>query len=75
MPGAVPQAKLRVKLPLLGNHQQVNAAVAIGALRVLQEVGIRVSREAILEGLENVSWPGRLEVINRRPRGRGRWRP
>ena len=63
----VPAAKLRIKLPLLGSHQQVNAAVAIGALRVLQEVGIRVSREAILEGLENVSWPGRLEVINRDP--------
>jgi dihydrofolate synthase/folylpolyglutamate synthase len=63
----IPSTKLRVKLPLLGNHQQVNAAVAIGALRVLEELGVEVTREAILDGLANVSWPGRLEVLNRDP--------
>lgn len=63
----VPATQLRVRLPLLGSHQQVNAAVAIGALRVLQEVGVEVTREAILDGLSDVDWPGRLEVIHRDP--------
>ncbi len=60
-------AKLRIKLPLLGNHQQVNAAVALGAVRTLQERGIDISTTAILSGFSNVIWPGRLEVLHRRP--------
>jgi len=60
-------AKLRLKLPLLGNHQQVNAAVALGAVRVLQERGIDISTTAILSGFANVIWPGRLEVLHRKP--------
>lgn len=62
-----PAGRLRVKLPLLGNHQQVNAAVALAALQVLKEKGVNVTGEAILNGLLNVHWPGRLEVVHRGP--------
>jgi dihydrofolate synthase/folylpolyglutamate synthase len=59
--------KMRVKLPLLGNHQQINAAVALAATRVLQEKGIEIERRAVLDGFANVQWPGRLEVLRRDP--------
>jgi dihydrofolate synthase/folylpolyglutamate synthase len=73
--GRTPANKMRIKLPLLGNHQQINAAVALAALRTLPDVrvsdvsqgGIAISREAIFRGFANVQWPGRLEIVHRDP--------
>lgn len=62
-----PSGKLRIKLPLLGNHQQVNAAVALAALRVINEQGIEVSTNDILAAFAKVNWPGRMEVLQRKP--------
>jgi len=59
--------RLRVQLPLLGNHQQVNAATALAAVNAVRRQEIEVSREAVLSGFEKVRWPGRLEVIRRSP--------
>jgi len=59
--------KMRLKLPLLGSHQQINSAVALAATRVLQESGIAIERQAVLDGFANVQWPGRLEVLQREP--------
>ena len=59
--------RIRVKLPLLGSHQQVNAAVAVAAVRALADSGIEVTREQILEGFKKVKWPGRLEIVRRDP--------
>jgi len=55
------------RLPLLGAHQQINASVAVAALRIADERGLAVSEEAIRDGLETVKWPGRLEVLSRDP--------
>jgi dihydrofolate synthase/folylpolyglutamate synthase len=63
----IPGGKMRVKLPLLGSHQQINAAVVLAATRVLQESGIEIERRAVLDGFANVQWPGRLEVLQRNP--------
>lgn len=57
-----------VSLGLLGRHQVINATTALGALEVLEELGYRVSTEAMLEGLRDVRWPGRLEMIHATPR-------
>ncbi|MFL5733460.1 MAG: bifunctional folylpolyglutamate synthase/dihydrofolate synthase, partial [Chloroflexia bacterium] len=62
-----PAGKIRVKLPLLGSHQQVNAAVALSAVRTLSVAGVGADRKAIAKGFEKVEWPGRLEVIKRDP--------
>ena len=62
-----PQTKLRVKLPLMGNHQQINAAVAIATLLELRKTGMNTKPEAVLSGLAHVRWPGRLEVVRRDP--------
>jgi dihydrofolate synthase/folylpolyglutamate synthase len=57
----------RVLLGLRGRHQAENAASAIEAAEVLNEIGIRVTREAIVKGLRQAHWPGRLELIDDRP--------
>jgi dihydrofolate synthase / folylpolyglutamate synthase len=62
-----PKAGYQAKLPLLGKHQLDNAATAILAVETLAKVGIQVSGDAVKQGLETVKWPGRIEVIKRRP--------
>jgi dihydrofolate synthase / folylpolyglutamate synthase len=56
-----------ISLPLLGQYQQENVAVAVGILEVLAERGFHVSAESIERGLGQVRWPGRFQVIRRRP--------
>jgi dihydrofolate synthase / folylpolyglutamate synthase len=65
--GTLPGGKMRVRLPLLGYHQQVNAAVTLATLRALQQTGVDLSKNTILNGLSQVVWPGRLEVVQRNP--------
>lgn len=55
-------------LGLRGRHQAENAGAAIEAAEVLDGLGIRITRESIVKGLRDVSWPGRLEFIEDRPR-------
>ena len=50
----------RLAIPLLGEHQLENAAVAVGLVEALAEAGVDVGREAIEEGLRRVEWPCRL---------------
>ena len=57
-----------VRINLLGAHQAVNAAVAVAAAEALaEEAGLAVPPAAVKRGLEEVVWPGRLEVIGRSP--------
>ena len=56
-----------VRLPLLGSYQPYNAATAITVLRLLRRKGWPVGEAAIRKGLENVSWPGRFELLRREP--------
>jgi dihydrofolate synthase/folylpolyglutamate synthase len=52
----------RITIPLLGAHQLQNAAAAVGALEVLG-----VPRKSIEAGLAKTNWPGRLQILRRRP--------
>ncbi len=54
-------------LPLRGRFQVENATAAITAVCQLRREGLRIPHSAILEGLRNASWPGRLEKIGERP--------
>jgi dihydrofolate synthase/folylpolyglutamate synthase len=56
-----------VELGLLGTHQAANAAVAIAVLEELVRCGWNIPERAFREGLANVRWPGRVEVIARHP--------
>ncbi len=51
-------------LPLSGEHQKQNAALALDTVAVLQKQ-IPVSEEKIHEGLASVTWSGRLQRIER----------
>jgi dihydrofolate synthase/folylpolyglutamate synthase len=54
-------------IPLLGEHQVDNAAVACGVAETLAGLGVRISASSIATGLSQVSWPGRLQVLQRNP--------
>jgi len=52
---------------LLGRHQLINAATAIGIVDALRLFNFIVPAEAIKKGLETTFWPGRFEVIDKDP--------
>ena len=56
-----------LRLPLLGEHQLHNAAVALTTARVLQARGWKITDEHIREGIETVRWPGRFELMRKAP--------
>lgn len=57
-----------VRLNLKGFHQVTNATTALGSMEVLEDLGYRVSTEAMINGLKEVDWPGRLEVVSSSPK-------
>ena len=54
-------------IPLLGEHQVVNATTALAALSLLAESGVNPSPATIRDGLRTVTWPARLEILGRAP--------
>jgi len=52
---------------MLGEHQLTNASAALAAVEALSLYGIRVPIEAMVSGLRNAYWPGRLEVVSTQP--------
>lgn len=56
-----------LSIPLLGEYQLENAAIAVAALEVLAGIGVRVSAASITSGLSRVSWPGRLQILQDNP--------
>ncbi len=57
----------KLSIPLLGQYQLENATTAVAALEVLQEKGILITEDNIVQGLAKVNWPGRLQVLSRQP--------
>ncbi|HEY8862637.1 MAG TPA: folylpolyglutamate synthase/dihydrofolate synthase family protein [Candidatus Dormibacteraeota bacterium] len=53
-----------LKLPLVGDYQPGNAALAVAAAHLLGEV----TDDEVRKGLESTRWPGRLQVIATKPR-------
>ncbi len=60
-------ASYELFIPLLGQHQLMNAATAVAALEVLEERGFKVTGDSITTGMGRVSWPGRLQVLCESP--------
>lgn len=54
-------------LPLLGEHQLHNAAVALTAVERLRKRGWRICDDALRAGLAGTVWPARFEVLSRDP--------
>ena len=54
-------------IPLAGAYQAENAALALTALERLKKKGWSIPEEAVRQGLAAVRWPGRFEVLGKRP--------
>ena len=62
-----PWGQFHLWIPLLGRYQMENAATALAALQVLGQRGFTISSDALSQGFRSVRWPGRLEVLKRKP--------
>ncbi len=56
-----------LNIPLLGDYQVQNAAVAYAALQTLVEGGVAIEEEDIKRGFESTIWPARFEIARRNP--------
>ncbi len=56
-----------LQLNLFGQHQLINAAVAVGLVEGLSFYGVDIAPRAIRAGLGNTIWPGRCELIQSSP--------
>lgn len=57
----------RLKAHLLGSHQVINAATAIGIVEGLRLRGMTIPEDAVRKGILDARWDGRLEIINKDP--------
>lgn len=60
-------ARKGLRLPLLGDHQLHNAAVVLGIVDTLIEKGWNITEQHIYEGIRDVTWPGRFDIVSRDP--------
>jgi dihydrofolate synthase / folylpolyglutamate synthase len=54
---------LHYPLPLAGDVQLINSALAIAALQILQQQGWTIPNSAIQNGMANARWPGRMQWV------------
>ncbi|MCX6005048.1 MAG: bifunctional folylpolyglutamate synthase/dihydrofolate synthase [Chloroflexi bacterium] len=54
-------------VPLLGEYQLENAALAVSALNILSQRGSHIEYADIAKGLSSVRWPARLQILKRSP--------
>ena len=56
-----------IAIHLLGKHQVMNACLALEAVLTLQHKGYEIDNSAIIKGLHETRWPGRMEKISDKP--------
>ncbi len=54
-------------LPLLGDHQLHNASVVLSIADTLIGEGWKISEQNIYDGIRDVRWPGRFDIVCRKP--------
>ena len=59
--------KYRVRLPLLGDFQMENAALAVAAIETLKRQGISIDDGDIKLGIGRVKWPARMQILGKSP--------
>ncbi len=74
-----PQSAIQnIEIPLLGKYQIINASTAVKAALILPSIipslqkggsrgRIKIDESAVREGLKNVKWNGRLEIVSENP--------
>ncbi len=58
---------VKLHIPLLGTYQAENAVNVLSCIGILRREGMDIPEKAVREGLENVGWHGRFEVVSREP--------
>ena len=54
-------------IPLVGTYQPINAATALLAIDTLRNKGWNITDDDIRQGIANVKWPGRFEILHKNP--------
>jgi len=54
-------------VPLQGAHQVENARIALAAVKILNRSGFKISASQARAGLKHTRWPGRLQIISKKP--------
>ncbi len=59
----------RLRTSLLGEHQAMNAALAVGMMESFHSItsSCCLEKKAIARGIQRTLWPGRFEIIRKRP--------
>lgn len=61
------QKKYVLTTGLLGRHQAVNAAVAVGMIECLKDFGADIKARDIRSGVKKAFWPCRFEIMRKNP--------
>ncbi|HIE25353.1 MAG TPA: bifunctional folylpolyglutamate synthase/dihydrofolate synthase [Anaerolineales bacterium] len=59
--------KMKLSIPLLGEHQVENAVTAYTALLVARREGLLISSAQIKQGFADTQWAGRFEIWREKP--------
>lgn len=58
---------MKINLSLLGTYQLNNAVNVLNCIEILRNEGIDIPYRAVKNGLENVKWHGRFEILRKNP--------
>ncbi len=56
-----------LNMPMIGAYQRKNAAVVIEAVALLRKKGLKITKKAVVAGIENTKWIARLEKLANEP--------
>jgi dihydrofolate synthase / folylpolyglutamate synthase len=65
--GGISRSFSDLVIPLLGDYQVNNAALALASMELLEKKGFLLPEDAVRAGLAKTKWPGRLEIMHRSP--------
>lgn len=57
----------KLTISMAGRYQIDNSVLAIEAVKALREAGYPISDKAVYEGLQRTIWPGRFQILARKP--------
>ena len=58
----------KLSCPLRGVYQQDNIINVLSCIDILRSLGIKITSEAVKQGLSEVRWPGRFETLSSEPK-------
>ncbi len=61
------EPKMKLSIPLLGDHQAENAVTAYAALLIARQEGLLINAVQIKQGFAETEWHGRFEIWREKP--------